>query len=314
MGFTCAQFKEYTESQHCRWCAEQLSESNIDISLANGLLVCKSAPCQQLKSRACQHLLPCRHPCFGVRDETNHPPCLEEGCTGNDAKIDGSGYCGICWVDELRSAPIVQLTSCPHAFHEHCVVEKIGKGKPFTRITFGFLDCPACKKQMSHPSEAIQKVLKPAMEFYDQVVEKAVARLKIENMLKDEKLISPTSRYYGNPQAYALDSFAYYNCFKARRRKTPTATFDTILRVSHTYHRCVDVLVPFSSCSCQCKKFYFGGRRDCEQNAQAENRPDEEFVCFDVRKALKHQVSSFVHLLGILIVLSISLVFSSSVC
>jgi hypothetical protein len=31
----------------------------------------------------------------------------------------------------------------------------------------------------------------------------------------------------------------------------------------------------------RCKKFYFGGRRDCEQNAAAEVRPDNEFVCYD---------------------------------
>lgn len=33
-------------------------------------------------------------------------------------------------------------------------------------------------------------------------------------------------------------------------------------------------------CVCSSQKFYFGGRRDCEQNAAAEVRPENEFVCY----------------------------------
>jgi len=29
------------------------------------------------------------------------------------------------------------------------------------------------------------------------------------------------------------------------------------------------------------QKPFFGGRRDCEQNAEADNRPLNEFICFD---------------------------------
>ena len=97
---------------------------------------------------------------------------------------------------------------------------------------------------MDHPSQPVQEVLRPAVELYNEVSIKAEARLKIEGMLKDEKLINPSSRYYGKPKQYAMDSFAYYNCHK-------------------------------------CKKFYFGGRRDCEQNAAAEVRPEDEYVCYN---------------------------------
>eukprot|EP00479_Gromia_sphaerica_P006362 TRINITY_DN1765_c0_g1_i1.p1 TRINITY_DN1765_c0_g1~~TRINITY_DN1765_c0_g1_i1.p1 ORF type:complete len:144 (-),score=14.08 TRINITY_DN1765_c0_g1_i1:82-513(-) len=31
----------------------------------------------------------------------------------------------------------------------------------------------------------------------------------------------------------------------------------------------------------KCSEPYFGGRRDCEQNADAEGRPADEFVCYD---------------------------------
>jgi hypothetical protein len=50
------------------------------------------------------------------------------------------------------------------------------------------------------------------------------------------RVTDPTSRYYNDRAAYAMDSFAFYSCFK-------------------------------------CKLPYFGGRRNCEQNADMENRP-----------------------------------------
>lgn len=97
---------------------------------------------------------------------------------------------------------------------------------------------------MEHPSAPLQALLQPIQQLYDEVRAKAVARLAIEKMEQDAKLITPGSQFYGKAEAYALASFAYYNCFK-------------------------------------CRKFYFGGRRDCEQNAAAEVRPEEEFVCYD---------------------------------
>jgi len=135
----------------------------------------------------------------------------------------------------------VQL-ECGHLFHRQCVLSKVEKKWPGVRITFGFLDCPICKGEMKHP--LLEPPKKPLMELREMLKSKGLARLKIEGMLGDQKLVDPTSRYYKKPEAYAMDSFAYYNCFK-------------------------------------CSKFYFGGKRDCEQNAAADDRPLEEFICYD---------------------------------
>jgi E3 ubiquitin-protein ligase MYCBP2 len=75
------------------------------------------------------------------------------------------------------------------------------------------------------------------------VRDNAVNRLKIDGMLKDDRLVTPGSPYYQNKEMYALHSFAFYKCFK-------------------------------------CKEAYFGGRRNCEQN-QVENRDPAEMICFD---------------------------------
>jgi len=124
------------------------------------------------------------------------------------------------------------------------VLDKLAKRWPGVRITFGFADCSICKVGMDHPSGAVQALKRPIDDLRDQIRTKAVARLSIEKMEKDPKLVDPDSRYYNQPARYAMDCFAFYTCFK-------------------------------------CNKFFFGGRRDCEQNAAAEDRPPEEFVCFD---------------------------------
>jgi E3 ubiquitin-protein ligase MYCBP2 len=99
-------------------------------------------------------------------------------------------------------------------YHEACVLEKLRKRWSGTRITFGFLDCSQCKAPMQHPSPPIQTLLQPILALRKEVSAKALARLTIENMTKDAKLVDPKSQFYNKPEAYAMASFAYYNCFK----------------------------------------------------------------------------------------------------
>ena len=55
------------------------------------------------------------------------------------------------WVESLGSCPSVQLR-CGHVFHYNCVLEKLRKQWPGSRIVFTFLECPLCKEQISHSS------------------------------------------------------------------------------------------------------------------------------------------------------------------
>jgi hypothetical protein len=214
LGKTCAEYEAYAASVHCRYCAEPLKAGHGPD--ATGLPVCDEAACQAHKQRACTHKLACGHGCFGVKGETEHPPCLEEDCpAAADSKVDGGENCAICYVEELRhGGPVVQLTSCGHVYHEACVLEKLRKRWSGTRITFGFLDCSQCKAAMQHPSPPIQALLQPILALRKEVSAKALARLTIENMTKDAKLVDPKSQFYNKPEAYAMASFAYYNCFK----------------------------------------------------------------------------------------------------
>lgn len=90
---------------------------------------------------------------------------------------------------------------------------------------------------------AIESAKLEASELREFITQKTMVRFKLDNMAKDTKLNDPTSKFYQQPVFYALSTFAFYNCHK-------------------------------------CKKAYYGGRRDCEQNADAEAAPAEEFICF----------------------------------
>lgn len=75
-------------------------------------------------------------------------------------------------------------------------------------LQFGFMDCSICKVQMDHPSPMIQRVKKPLDDLFTQIKTKALARLAIEKMEKDPKLVDPQSRYFNQPLKYAIDCFA----------------------------------------------------------------------------------------------------------
>eukprot|EP00455_Lapot_gusevi_P042557 TRINITY_DN5058_c0_g1_i2.p1 TRINITY_DN5058_c0_g1~~TRINITY_DN5058_c0_g1_i2.p1 ORF type:complete len:486 (-),score=121.92 TRINITY_DN5058_c0_g1_i2:153-1610(-) len=245
MGFTCQSFTEYNRAKHCRFCQQQLGPDNTAPNPPTPALedVCTEEECVARREASCGARLECGHACLGVADEKEHIPCIVGECAeANGQHSTSEDLCNICFVEELGQAPLIKLTSCGHIFHSHCVIEKVTKRWPGVRITFGFLKCPLCKVDMQHP--VLEPHLEQVLQLYEHIKEKALVRLQVEGMDNDPKLTNPDSRYFGHRLQFALDSFAYYNCFK-------------------------------------CKKAYFGGRRDCEQNADAENRPPNEFICFD---------------------------------
>lgn len=232
-GYTCDEFASFAAARHCRYCGAAIAS-------ASATDVCAQPECQEKVGGSCSRRLPCGHGCGGIAGEVVCPPCLHEACDRPDAQIHGADYCSICWVEGLSSAPSIWL-ECGHAYHKHCVDAKIAGGWPGMRITFGYLDCPLCKKRMRHPS--LDAAMVPHLERYEKIRDNALQRLKVDNMENDAKLLDPASAYFNNKEMYALHSFAYYNCFK-------------------------------------CKRAFFGGRRDCE-NLDDRVRDAAEMVCFD---------------------------------
>lgn len=95
-----------------------------------------------------------------------------------------------------------------------------------------YVDCPLCKQRISH--SLLDEHIHPHIKLMEDVKRKALQRLKYEGLDKDPQIIDSTGRYYGNPGAFAIDRFAYYECFK-------------------------------------CKNPYFGGMRACEDGAREED-------------------------------------------
>lgn len=281
IGFTCSQYKTYLSSSKCRYCDDvvqrslfttenlmskprakiiSLMEENkvcvteghpahrsktdlVDFFELIERSVCMNDDCRGITHEACMKVLPCGHPCFGiVSDGITHDflPCLHPECvaTGEQEMDD---YCNICYVESLRKKPCIRL-DCGHVFHAECLREKINMANTSARIIFTHLECPLCKKHMSHP--ALKKELKGHVELFEKVKAKALQRLKFEN-LEGDLMLKPGGKFSGDPLGFSMKKFAYYLCFK-------------------------------------CKQPYFGGHRACEALQEDElndQNKAEELVC-----------------------------------
>jgi len=83
-------------------------------------------------------------------------------------------------------------------------------------ITFGFLDCPLCKKRISHL--ALKEDLKPVTDLFEDIRTKAVQRVKFMNLEGADELKDKNSAYFNNLEKYAFARLCYYPCFKCKVR------------------------------------------------------------------------------------------------
>lgn len=226
IGFTCEGFEAYGKTEHCRYCHERALP---------GKFFCDSEECTEKSKIACGKPLPCGHHCYGIAGERTHLPCLHEDCKDSAEGIDGSEFCLICYSEELTEAPAIRL-KCGHVFHYKCVLSQLEKRWTGSRITFGFMLCPACKREMSHP--ALEKELKLIYPIKEVVEAKALKRLKDLGLDKSDDVTKKGNEYYGRPLDYAMHKFCYYLCYK-------------------------------------CKEPYYGGDRACENNEDGEYDPTE---------------------------------------
>lgn len=66
---------------------------------------------------------------------------------------------------------------------------------------------------MSHP--ALEAELKPWLELYKQVEQKALQRLNLMKLDVPE-LKDPNSQFYNKPEKYAMWRFSYFLCYKCK--------------------------------------------------------------------------------------------------
>ena len=159
----------------------------------------------------------------GLKIESECLPCLN-GCSD----IATDELCSICCCETLKSSPCVKL-SCNHIFHYVCIRKKLLQRWPGPAISFSFMGCPLCNEKISHLS--LDSMMKPLLKFEADITEAALKRLEFENLHNDVALTDKNSIFFNAPEKYALDIYAFYQCYK-------------------------------------CKKPYFGGRHECAINEQ----------------------------------------------
>jgi E3 ubiquitin-protein ligase MYCBP2 len=217
-NYTCIQYKKFKEAKHCRFCGDQLTGSNSIIPKllkAEALIdVCQKPDCKSRADKICTKQLPCKHYCGGVIREKTCLPCLNPDCRPKDSGQTGEDYCNICWTEDLKSAPSIQL-QCGHIFHYQCVDNQLTKRWHTTNISFGFCDCPLCSRWMSHPS--LQELMTPIKQLYNDIKDKALQRLKFQNLEIAKEIATEGEIFYKNPLGYALKRFCYYPCFKCKK-------------------------------------------------------------------------------------------------
>eukprot|EP01087_Luapelamoeba_hula_P012883 TRINITY_DN3641_c0_g1_i1.p1 TRINITY_DN3641_c0_g1~~TRINITY_DN3641_c0_g1_i1.p1 ORF type:complete len:704 (+),score=3.84 TRINITY_DN3641_c0_g1_i1:246-2114(+) len=277
-GNTCKGFTASRYITRCRYCGAQMKEarnrrdsekiydewpgSGVD----NTPPSCGASECKERALQSCQRTHGCGHPCCGVLGEINCLPCIHPDCTAeSNAKQSELDFCAICYIEELKAAPCIKLT-CGHVFHFTCVKNRIENGWPGSRITFGYLACAICKERVEHP--ALTDVLSFGLDLYEQVVEKALQRLRMLSA-EERKGFRP-----GNHQEslqYALNRFSYYLCFKCKK---PYFGGDKMLCQAEENIREIkqEELVCGSCCD-------FGDTKDCSEHGKEYIEYKCRFCC-----------------------------------
>lgn len=203
LGFTCETWKIYLNSQHCRYCDVQLTDTN---RARDYELLCTNSECRIKAQNACRRRLSCGHLCNGIANESHCPPCLI--CNGI-----ADEFCPVCYSEGLRQAPCIRL-ECGHYVHYECVRQKIINRWSGAVVSFAFLECPQCRQRIAHP--ALQKELEPALALYRDIEAKALTRLKYMNLDNAKEIKEPGQPFYNNPTGFALHKFCYYICYKCQ--------------------------------------------------------------------------------------------------
>ena len=232
VGKTCLQFANHKKALKCKYDGTEIKANNIGPDVD----VCNNPDCIERFKSSCKKVLPCGHKCFGCKDELKCPPCLVPDCPqyGKLFDQDVDSYCNICFTEGLGQAPVL-LLSCNHYVHYHCLKHRLVTRWIGPKITFNHCKCPVCNNWYECPSNAeIQKYVAENKVLYKDICEKALKRLKFEDLDKDPKLTDKNSPWYGKNLEYALKRLSYYMCYI-------------------------------------CKMPYFAGRRECGDGPNVDN-------------------------------------------
>jgi hypothetical protein len=194
--------------------------SNSGVDIFPGAQLCQSnAECIEKQLVACTKRGNCGHLCQGYVNEPNCLPCLKPSCASRavtQAKLsfdlpNSEEICSICGTAELGECACIQM-SCGHIFHYSCMHKRITSKRNSKRLTFQSIDCPLCRKTLSHSDPEIMKLIQPQISLREKVKAKAMERLIFEGLEKDPRIVNPSSEFYNKPDQYAMHHFQFFQC------------------------------------------------------------------------------------------------------
>jgi hypothetical protein len=168
-------------------------------------------------------MLSCGHPCYGIKNERQCPPCLHPECEATAETMGvhqtAENECNICFSEDLGQAPCIVLDCrsdaqagakagagagqshgnrdqgkvLRHVFHYECIQKKLRSGWNGAAIDFAFLKCPLCEARIDHP--ACAALLAPHVQLESKVRSKALERLKFEGLDQDKAIVERGGRF-----------------------------------------------------------------------------------------------------------------------
>ena len=182
----------------------------------------------------CTKQLTCGHQCNGVKNEHSCPPCLDPACAPNHYKggVNADDMCRICYTYELGAEACSRL-SCGHIYHTNCLINQLKAKWSTLYYTWRFMNCPECNQEISltRLSKPIAAELGPLIGIKKKVQAIALESAQRQGLLDDPAFSEKGSEHYGKQQKTADAKCAVYPCH-------------------------------------ECKKPFFGGLRDCENEMQ----------------------------------------------
>ena len=198
---------------------------------------CEQPECMKVLQRSCRKVLPCGHRCYGTAGEFSCPPCLVDNCIPHQ-KSSENEYCCICGSEKLRNGPVVEL-ECGHYLHYQCLKDALFKRWSGTRITFKFCTCPLDQEwAVPRTNEELQQEVAKYQQLRESIKARALDLLGKEPEERKRIDDPKDQHYFGRPERYVMDRFCFYECAR-------------------------------------CRNVYFGGKKECEDNSDQMQNPNE---------------------------------------
>ena len=137
-GFTCDQYKEYLESDKCKYCLSVLDKSDT---------ICKDSECIEHNKLCPEQNTSCGHPNYGFDKYELCLECCEIGDLTSDLRNE---ECYICMTEELHRKPCIKL-DCGHIYHLDCMEQRFANKYGTNHIHLNYTYCPTCYFRISHP-------------------------------------------------------------------------------------------------------------------------------------------------------------------